>query len=86
MATSDASSCGDQRDFEAAALLGAAHEQKVHELPHPLLQIAERPVAPPMLGVETDAEFEHYDVFETCKPASETAQAHSNHIIERCRC
>ena len=87
LAASDASSFCDQGDLEAAALLGTAHEQEVHEVPHPLLQITELPVAPPVLGVKADAEFEHYDVLKRREPASEAAQAHSNHIIaERCRC
>ena len=86
LAARDVSSCGDQCDFEAAALLGAAHEQEVHELPHPLLQISECLVAPPMLGVETNSEFEHYNVFESHEPAAKTAQACSDRIIERCRC
>ena len=87
LAASDASSFCDQGDLEAAALLGTAHEQEVHEVPHPLLQITELPVAPPVLGVKADAEFEHYDVLKRREPASEAAQAHSNNIIaERCRC
>ena len=72
LAASDASSCCDQGDLEAAALLGTAHEQEIHEVPHLLLQIAELPVAPPMLGVKADAKFEHYDVFKSRKLASET--------------
>jgi len=73
--------------IEATALLDTAHEQEVHEVPHPLPQITELPVAPPVLGVKADAEFEHYDVLKSREPASEAAQAHSNHIIaERCRC